>query len=78
MFGARKGRFFELPCKTGYGGLSLTIRVQGWADTRFRAVGHHKGGKHLLNAAWGSAGLVRTVVRNELIVHGAVLSSGSA
>ena len=32
---------------TGYGGLSLTIRVYGAsrarADTRFRAVGHRKG-----------------------------------
>jgi hypothetical protein len=39
-----------------------------------RGVGHRKGGKQLLNT---SAGLVRTVVGNELIVHGAAPSSGS-
>jgi hypothetical protein len=37
------------------------------AHTGFRAVGHYKGGKQLLNT---SAGFVPTVVRNELIVHG--------
>ena len=61
----------------GCRGLSLAVRVQGatkvGAHTRFRAVGHRKGSKQLLNT---SAGLVRTVVRNELIVHGAVSSSG--
>jgi len=64
----------ELPA-TGYSGLSLAIRVQGikpgGTHTRFRAVGHHKGSKQLLNT---SAGLVPTVVRNELIV---ARSSGS-
>jgi hypothetical protein len=35
--------------------------------SRFRAVGHRKGGKQLLNT---SAGLVRTVVRNEGVVNG--------
>src|SRR6516164_5795481 len=40
---------------------------QGGAYSRFRAVGHRKGSKQLLNI---SAGLVRTVVRNEPIVHG--------
>jgi hypothetical protein len=56
--------------QNGYGGLSLTIRVQvviKVAHTRFRAVGHRKGGKQLLNT---SAGLVRTVVQNELTMHG--------
>jgi hypothetical protein len=38
-----------------------------WADTCFRALGRGKGDKQLLNT---SAGLVPTVVRNELIVHG--------
>jgi len=41
---------------------------------RVRAVGHRKGSKQLLNT---SAGLVRTVVRNELTVHGAAPSSVS-
>ena len=40
---------------------------QGGAYSRFRAVGHRKGSKQLLNI---SAGLVRRVVHNELIVHG--------
>jgi hypothetical protein len=46
---------------------------QGGLTAVVRGVGHRKGGKQLLNT---SAGLVRTVVRNELIVHGAAPSSG--
>jgi hypothetical protein len=42
------------------------------ADTRFRAVGHRRGSKQLLNT---SAGLVPTVVRKELIVHGRLVQS---
>jgi len=38
---------------------------QRGAHSRFRAVDHRKGSKQLLNT---SAGLVSTVVRNELIV----------
>jgi hypothetical protein len=45
---------------------------QGGAHTRFRAVGHRKVSKQLLNT---SAGLVPTVVRNELIVHGHLVQS---
>jgi hypothetical protein len=44
----------------------------GGANTRFRAVGHRKVSKQLLNT---SAGLVPTVVRNELIVHGRLVQS---
>jgi hypothetical protein len=62
--------------QTGYGGLSLAIRVYGCnpgrLNTRFRAVGHRKGSKQLLNS---SAGLVPTVVRNEPIVHGGLVQS---
>ena len=47
---------------------------QARARTRFRAVGRLRGGKQLLST---SADLVRTVVRNELIVQDAVPSSGS-
>ena len=69
---------FSTYLQTGYGGLSFAIRVYGAIQSRltpvFRAVGHRKGSKQLLNT---SAGLVRTVIRNELIVHGAVPSSGS-
>ena len=39
---------------------------------RVRAVGHRKGSKQLLNT---SAGLVPTVVRNALIVHGRLVQS---
>jgi hypothetical protein len=42
-------------------------------EPNFRPVGRRKGGKQLLHT---SAGLVRTVVRNELIVHCAMPSSG--
>jgi hypothetical protein len=43
--------------------LELPEGKTGRADTHFRVVGHRKGGKQLLNT---SAGLVGTVVRNEL------------
>jgi hypothetical protein len=61
--------------QTGYRGQSLAIRVHGYqeaAEPNFRVVGHRKGGKKLLNT---SAGLVRTVVHNELIVHGRPVQS---
>jgi hypothetical protein len=57
--------------QAGYGwpvvGDSRSGGKQGGLTPVFRAVGHRKGSKQLLNS---SAGLVRTVVRNELIVHG--------
>jgi hypothetical protein len=65
--------------QTGYGGLSLTISRpggnQGAAGTRFRAVGHRKGSKELLNT---SAGLVPTVFRNKLIVRGRLVQSAES
>jgi len=58
---------FSTYLQTGYGGLSFAIRVYGAIQSRltpvFRAVGHRKGSKQLLNT---SAGLVRTVVRDKL------------
>jgi len=38
----------------------------------FRAVGHRKGSNQLLNT---SVGLVRTLVQNELTVHGRLVTS---